>query len=192
MFEGSEHAAILIAVSFQALNRAMKGNQDTLLTDCTVLVLFAGLYVEATLNHIFESIGKDIKEFPISEEKPQGKMQLGLQDKLAWFYNAFIEDPRAANWNEIRKRQINAKLEGMFPGFSELLAFRNDLWLGMINESAKSLITAQRLRQQAKDLIGRLYNIAAEEGYNVPRLVTYGDAIASLTNYRPHVTSSSS
>jgi len=192
MSEGSEHAAILIAVSFQALNRALKGDQDTLLTDCTVLILFAGFYVEATLNHIFESIGMDIKAFHISEENLQGKMQLGLQDKLAWFYNEFIEDPKAANWNEIRKKRINAKLESMFPGFSELLAFRNDLSHGKINESAKSLNIAQRLRQQAKDLVGRLYDIAAKKGYNVPRLVTYRDAIASLTNFRPQVTLSSS
>jgi hypothetical protein len=192
MPEGSKHAAILIAVSYQAMNHALKRDQDTFLTDCTVLTLFAGFYVGATLNHIFESIGKDIKAFPISMEKSQGKMQLGLQDKLAWFYNEFIEDPKAAYWNEIKKKRISEKLESMFPGFSELLAFRNDLSHGKINESAKSLDTAMRLRQQAKDLVKQLYDIAAKEGYNVPCLVTYRDAIASLTNYLPQVTSASS
>ena len=182
MSEGSEHAAILIAVSFQALNRALKANQDTLLTDSTVLILFAGFYVEATLNHILISIGKDIKAFPISEKKPQGKVQPGLQDKLAWFYNEFIEDPKATNWNEMRKKRIYNKLATSFLGFSELLAFRNDLSHGIINETAKSLLTARRLRQQAKDLAGQLYTIAAKNGYDVPRLVTYQDAIASLSS----------
>ncbi len=189
MSEGSEHAAILIAVSFQALNRALKANQDTLLSDCTVLILFAGFYVEATLNHIFESIGKDIKAFPISEKKPQGKVQFGLQDKLAWFYNEFIEYPKATNWSEIRKKRINKKLATTFPGFSELLAFRNDISHGKINEAAKSLPTAKRLRQQAKDLVSQLYTIAAMKGNSVIRLVTYRDAIASLTNFQPEATS---
>ena len=58
MSEGSDHAAILIGASYQALDRAIKGNKATLLTDCTVLILFAGFYVEATLNHIFEFIDK--------------------------------------------------------------------------------------------------------------------------------------
>jgi hypothetical protein len=192
MSEGNDHAAILIAVSFQALNRALKANQDSLLSDCTVLILFAGFYVEATLNHIFESIGKDIKTLPISEKNPQGKVQLGLQDKLAWFYNEFIEEPKATNWNEIKRNGINKKLATTFPGFSELLAFRNDLSHGKINETAKSLPTAKMLRKQAKDVVNQLYTITAKKGYSVPRIVTYQDAIASLTNLRPAVTSISS
>ena len=192
MSEGSKHAAILIAVSFQAMNRALKRDQDTLLTDCTVLILFAGFYVKATLNHIFESIGMDINAFPISKEKTRGKMHPGLQDKLEWFYNEFIEDPKATNWNEIRKKRMNAKLESLFPGFSELLAFRNDLSHGKINESAESLDIALMLRQQAKDLVKQLYDFAAKKGYAVPRDVTFRGAISSLTNYQLQGTSASS
>jgi len=63
MSEGSEDAAILIATSYQALNRAMRTNDDKLITDCTVLVLFAGFYVESTLNHIFKSLELNIETF---------------------------------------------------------------------------------------------------------------------------------
>jgi hypothetical protein len=192
MPEGSGHAAILIAISFQALNRALDENPDTLLSDCTVLILFAGFYVEATLNHIFESIGKDIKEFPLSEKKAHGKNHPGLQDKLAWFYNEFIEDPKATNWEELDAKRIYQKLEKKFPGFTELHEFRNDLSHGKINETAKSLTTAKRLRQQAKDLVDQLYSVAEIKGYYVPRPITYPDAIASLTNFRPEVSSNSS
>lgn len=48
MPEGSRQAALLIAISYQALNRALKAKDETLVSDCTVLTLFAGFYVEAT------------------------------------------------------------------------------------------------------------------------------------------------
>ena len=183
MSEGSDHAAILIATSYQALNRAIQSNQDMLITDCTVLILFAGFYVEATLNHIFEFIDKDINAFPLHENSTSGKRYPGMQDKLAWFYNEFVEESKASNWSEIRKKDINSKLRTMFPGFSELHRFRNDISHGRINETAKSLTTAQTLRQQAKDLVGQLYAITTAKGYAVPRLVTYKDALASLTSH---------
>lgn len=185
MSEGSEHAAILIATSYQALNRAVQGNQDMLITDCTVLILFAGFYVEATLNHIFESTDKDIRAFPNNETAMHGKQNIGMKDKLAWFYNEFIEDDKATNWSDLRDKGIHAKLGTMFPGFSELHSFRNDISHGRINESAKSLETAQKLRQQAKDLVGQLYTITSTNGFTVPRLITYRDALASLANNQP-------
>jgi hypothetical protein len=182
MPEGNEHAAILIATSYQALNRAIQENPDTLITDCTVLILFAGFYVEATLNHIFKFLDKDIEAFPYSEKSNRGKKYPGLKDKLAWFYNEFIEENKASNWSELKKRRIYSKTEGMFPGFSEIHKFRNDISHGEINHSAKSLEIAKRLRQQAKDLVGQLYSITSSKGYNVPRLVTYKDAITSIAN----------
>jgi hypothetical protein len=192
MSEGSEHAAILIATSYQALNRAIQANPETLITDCTVLILFAGFYVEATLNHIFDSTNKNIEAFPISQTNPHGKSYPGMKDKLTWFYNEFIEDNRATSWNKIREDRIAEKAINMFPGFSELHDFRNDISHGIVNESAKSLATAQNLRQNAKDIVGRLYAITSEKGYIVPRLVTYRDAIATLTKSQPSMSTTSS
>lgn len=183
MSEGSDHAAILIATSYQALNRAIQGNQDTLITDCTVLILFAGFYVEATLNYIFEYTDKNIQAFPVNKKYNHGKSNIGLKDKLAWFYNEFINETKASTWKELRERNINVKLAQMFSGFSELHRFRNDISHGRINECAKSLATAQMLRQQAKDLVNQLYAIMATKGYTVPRLITYKDAIASLDKH---------
>ncbi len=181
MSEGSEHAAILIAASYQALNRAIQDDPRTLVTDCTVVILFAGFYVEATLNHIFDSAGKNIHEFPRSPSDSNGKMQPGMKDKLTWFYNEFIEENRATNWQEIRNNRIAEKALGLFPGFGELHDFRNAICHGRINELAKSLESAQTLRQKAKDMVDRFYTITREKGYEVPRSTTYNNAINSLT-----------
>jgi hypothetical protein len=84
--EAGRHAPILIATSWQALGRAVNEGPDTLLCNCTVVVLFAGFYVEANLNHIVQALrlrGR-LKTFT------NGKNHPGLQDKLAWFYNEFI------------------------------------------------------------------------------------------------------
>jgi hypothetical protein len=44
--EGTKHAAVLITTSWQALNRAVQGDHDARLCNCTVVILFAGFYDE--------------------------------------------------------------------------------------------------------------------------------------------------
>jgi hypothetical protein len=85
MPEGSKDAAILIATSWQALNRANFGNPNTLITDCTVVILFAGFFVEANLNYIIEEMGMTahMRGF-LKKDYP------GIQDKLGWFYNEYV------------------------------------------------------------------------------------------------------
>lgn len=182
MSEGSDHAAILIAVSYQALQRAIREDQNTILADCTVLILFAGFYVEATLNHILESINSDIRSFPMSVTISRGKNNIGLQDKLAWFYNEFVEEHKFSYWNDLRGSSIQSKLGELFPGFQELLSFRNDIAHGVISDIARSLDKSEQLRQQAKDIARKLYEISEINGYKVPRLISYQDAIRSMTN----------
>ena len=52
MPEAGRHAPILIATSWQALNRAIDEGAETRICNCIVVILFAGLYVEANLNQI--------------------------------------------------------------------------------------------------------------------------------------------
>jgi hypothetical protein len=108
-----------------------------------------------------------------------------MQDKLGWFYNKFISKTKATNWKDLYDNSIEKKLKRKFPGFSNLYRFRNNISHGEINKSAKSIVTAQRLRKQAKDLVTKIYEISIKKGYTVPRLVTYEDAIASLNTTRP-------
>ena len=187
MSEGSEDAAILIATSYQALHRVLEEKPDTLITDCTVLILFAGFYVEATLNYIIECTDKKNKldSFPQRNNDPHRRNNPGMRDKLAWFYNEFVEVSPASNWRDINLGDIDAKLREKFPGFLELHSFRNDISHGRVNQSARSIATAKRLRQQAKDLVGQLYAITAEKGYTVPRLITYKQALASISKQPP-------
>ena len=56
MPEVSKNAAILIATSFQALNRAKAGDATTMLCNCTITVLFAGFFIEENLDEIVKKM----------------------------------------------------------------------------------------------------------------------------------------
>jgi len=175
MAEGSRHAAILIATSYQALNRAVRGSSQTLFADCTVMVLFASLYVEATVNHIVEHIGK-ANQMTAFLNRPFP----GMQDKIGWFYNEFVARSKAKTRKQMYDNGIEVKLRRKFPGFAQLYRFRNSISHGEIHPLAASLRTALHLRQRAKDLATDLYDIAADAGHPAPRLITYRQAIAAL------------
>ena len=173
MPEAGRHAPILIATSWQALNRAIAEGPDTLLCNCTVVILFAGFYVEANLNYIAERLHLtgQMKGF-LNQKHP------GLQDKLAWFYNEFVARSKAANRDALYHGGIIKRVRRCFPGFARLYRFRNDLSHGVVNNSARSLAETQRLRQQAKDIVSELFAILRKRGHEVPRNMTYYQAIA--------------
>jgi hypothetical protein len=164
--------AILIAVSWQALNRALAGPAETRLCDCTVMVLFAGFYVEANLNYVVAQLGRtnDMRAF-------LGQPYPGLQDKLAWFYNEYVARTRAVDKKTLYRRGIRLKLRRRFPGFAQLYRFRNDLAHGIVNSSARSLAKAQGLRKQAKGVVASLFAIAARHGHAIPTPIDYYKAI---------------
>lgn len=174
MPEGGPHAPILIATSWQALNRALREGPDTLRCNCTVVVLFAGFYVEANLNYIIEQLHMTSAMRTFLEKKHPG-----LQDKLAWFYNEFIARSKARNRNALYKSDIKTKVRRRFPGFAKLYQFRNDISHGVINQSADSVPEVQRLRQQAKDMADEFFLIVKKQGHDLPRDTNYYQAIAS-------------
>lgn len=173
MAEGSKDAMILITTSWQALGRAIQGNPQTMICDCTVVTLFAGFFMEANLNYIIEKLHKkkDMIAFLNNSRYP------GLQDKLAWYYNEYVAKNKAKTRRELFAKGIKSKLRRRYPGFAALYKFRNDLSHGTINDTAWSLSEVVELRQQAKDIVDDLYNIASRAGYIVPRDVTYQNAI---------------
>ena len=75
---------------WQALNRALREGPESLRTNCCVVILFAGFYLEANLNYIAERLHMthQMRAF-LNQRHP------GLQDKLAWFYNEFVA---RSNW----------------------------------------------------------------------------------------------
>jgi hypothetical protein len=182
MSEGSKDAAILIAVSYQALMRALENDEERLFTDCTVMLLFAGYYVEASLNYILDTTGKDIKAFPVSANCSHGKSILGLYHKLSFFYNEFISNSRVSNWADLQRNIGEQLLDKTFPGYGALRDFRNDVSHGVINLSALDFEVAKSIRLQAKALVNHLYKVTEAKGYTIERLTTYKKAIAAINN----------
>jgi hypothetical protein len=173
MPEAGRHAPVLIATSWQALGRAINEGLDTRVCNCTVVVLFAGFYVEANLNHII----RVLKLRSRLETFMGGKKHPGLQDKLAWFYNDFISPARASDLRTARSQGIDRKVRRRFPGFAGLYRFRNDISHGVVNRSGRSLAQAQRLRQQAKKIVSELFEILEQRGHTVRRATSYWKAI---------------
>src|SRR5512145_1941795 len=172
MPEGSKDASILIATSWQALNRAIQSNADTEICDSTIILLFASFFVEANLNYLIEKLHmkKQMRSF-------LGMRYPGLQDKLGWYYNEYMAKTKAKSRKELFTKGIKAKLRRRYPGFATIYRFRNDLSHGKINHTARSLSEVMKLRQQAKAIVDDLFNVATDVGHPVRRVVTYQQAI---------------
>lgn len=176
MPEGGKHAPVLIAASWQALKRAESNDPQTELCNCTIVILFAGFYLEANLNHIIERLHAEQQM-----RKFLGKRYPGLQHKLAWFYNEFVARKKARSRKQLftdKGRVIRRKICSRFPGFAKLHTFRNDLSHGVINSSARSLEETQLLRSRAKEIASELFSIMQKHGHDIPRDINYYDAIA--------------
>jgi len=75
----SKDASLLIATSYQALRRAERGDKSTEITNCVVVILFAGFFIEENLNVII----KEMKKFNEMKKFLGGKEHPGLLDKMA-------------------------------------------------------------------------------------------------------------
>ena len=174
MPEASSDATILIAVSRQALNRTIRRSEETELCDSTVVILFAAFFIEANLNHIIDQLGKEeeLLDFLYGKKRPSEKHP-GLQEKLVWFYNTFIESSPM-----VSKKQVRENLRQRFPGFDEIYEFRNKISHGKVKKEVANRKNAELLRQQAKDMVNELFRlVAAKTGHTILRDVTYKKAI---------------
>ncbi len=169
MPEVSPDASLIIATSWQALGRAELEDRRAAICNCTVIIVFAGFFIEANLNHIIDSMNKskDVKRF-LNAESP------GMQGKLAWFYNEYVARKKTTN-----KKKLYRRLRRKFGGFAEIYRFRNEVSHGIIDRSTANLEVARRLRRNAKDIVAELFKIAKRAGHDIPRGITYQVAIAS-------------
>jgi hypothetical protein len=99
------HPPILIAISWQALNRALAGDPRTRECDCAVV--FAGFYLEADLNDLIRRLGRQGDMLTFLD---RSRRNPGLQDRLAWFCNEYVARSKAKNRDELYRRGIKAKL----------------------------------------------------------------------------------
>lgn len=179
MPEISNNAAILIATSFQALNRAKTHDKATTLCNCTIAILFASFFIEENLDVIIKKMKKD-REMEIFLNKRKGEHP-GLLDKIGWFYNYSISSHKVDDKNSLFTQKLMGKLEKQFPGFRRIYQFRNNVAHGKINRRI-SLEDAKKLRMQAKSIVDTLLSTALELGCYIPREVTYTMAIANTNN----------
>ena len=179
MPEASSDATILIAISWQALNRTIRNDEETMVCDSTVVILFAAFFIESNLNYIVDKLERkeELLGF-LYGKKRRGKKYPGLQDKLSWFYNFFIQSSPAVNRDQMYNNEIKEKVRDNFPGFDEIYEFRNKISHGEVQKTIANRKDAERLRQQAKDIVNELYRlVATTTGLNISRDVTYKDTI---------------
>jgi hypothetical protein len=190
MAEVSKQAKLLINTSFQALGRINFEDKDTFFCNCLVTVVFAGFYLEASLDYLIQEIGKqaEFKEFL------EGKRYPGMQDKLAWFYYHYVVKSEEVDEAMLYKKdkddkQVSGKLEEEFKGFSKIRDFRNDISHGgnvykaieRINEF-KTREDIVQLRTQAKQITDKLIDIANKaEHTNIEKKITFYDVVGPNT-----------
>jgi len=166
MPEVTPDASLIIAISWQALTRAQSRNEETRIADCTVVIVFAAFFIEATLNHFIDKA----KERGGAADPP-GEYD-GLHKKISWVYNFFVADTPIAD-----AALLATKLEEQFPGFDAIRRFRNGVSHGRIDRSAASIENAKHLRAAAKVIVNRLLEIARDNNIEIEREVDYRRAI---------------
>jgi hypothetical protein len=186
MAEGNPDTAILVAISFQAMQRLKHlPREDTRVADTTVMLFFAAVYLEGTVDYIVGAYGKKRSMFKFLYPRGRGRHQHpGLKQKLAWLHNACIaqDGDRCNSRSMLTYRKIGARLRYMFPGFRKLNDFRNTVGHGRVLEV--SFGEALALRKETKATVDRLYD-AAEDEWSKPieRITTYRAATEALKKY---------
>jgi hypothetical protein len=190
MAEGNPDTAILVAISFQAMQRLKRQSEETRVADTTVMLLFAALYLEGTIDYIVSFSGKNrrmitfLNPLPKSKKKSKKRRRRflpGLRLKLTWFHNECIAANRCPGRVSL-KPKIGSRLRRMFPDFRVLNAFRDSVAHGHIHEIDPA--RAKDIRGERKDVVNRLYDAAeAKWGTHVDRITTYDAAIRTLRKY---------
>lgn len=147
MPEGSIDATNLIAARWQALKRAKGGDERTMITNCTIIIVLASFFTEANLNHIINEIKKDGDLHSFMGRHP------GLQDKLAWFYNNDVAKSKADNKRQLFNNGIVKKLKRIFPGYDKIYQFRNNISHSVIDRSIANLEDAKNFECKLRLLL---------------------------------------
>jgi hypothetical protein len=155
-------------------------NPETLRTDCTVMIVFAVFYIEATVDAIVEKMNLRSKMDAFLNPKSDKHYHPGLRHELGWFYNEFVATDKVTTKKKLFRKEhnITRKLRLKFPGYAKLYKFRNGVSHGTIGAVADSLSDAEALRRQAKDIRTELYAIARRYDPTVIPDTTYQEAIA--------------
>jgi len=167
MAEASKEATFLIAVSWQALGLAEKLKQEPKyrIPQTAAMLLFAALYVEATLNIILKQA--EVAEPTIDDA--------GTGQKFLLFYRDVLGRETPTD-----DKEAYLVLAEMFAGSKELWEFRNHLAHGKVNGLICELRPAITLRDKAKRIARSLVNMAQEHEVNVDFNWSFGYLFGDL------------
>jgi hypothetical protein len=183
MAEVSDNAAIFIATSFQAIERAKFGiplNSETV--NLMVSLVFLGFYLEENLDVIIDRLNKrhELKEL-------FGNRESGLKNKFVWFYNSYIALDKLKKFNKLSMDDLLKNLEARFPGFEKIYAFRNPVSHGKIKHSL-SISEVNALRERAKAITSELLEIIdKKEGVVIEKNIDYMDAFINFEKTHPSI-----
>lgn len=181
MAEVSDNAAIFIATSYQAMERAKFGippNSQTV--NLMVSLVFLGFYLEESIDVIINRLNK-------SNELTElfGKKEFGLKYKYGWFYNAYIAPSKLNKSNKPFMDNLLKNLDVRFPGFEKIYTFRNPVSHGKIQHSL-TIPEVYALRENAKAITDELLKIVAQkERIVIEKNVNYKDALIDFDRTHP-------
>ena len=187
MAEVSDNAAIFIATSFQAMERAKFGTPPNSVTlNLMIALVFLGFYLEENLDVIIKKVNKDgeLREF-FNDKK--GKKKFGLLSKFGWFYNSYIAYSKLEKSSKLFMDDLVNNLETMFPGFEKIYTFRNPVSHGKIQHSL-SIPDVYELRVRAKAITSELLEIVNhKEGVVIEKNINYKDALINFEKTHPSI-----
>jgi hypothetical protein len=164
--EVSKDAMWLITVSWQALKRAereeVEKDEVGRICDCTVVLAFAGFFVEATLAHIIEALGEWEKMLEFLDMHKTPFPTPTLFNRFQWFYNKRLSNTPVAKKSQLPARdEMMTLLEAEFPGIRTLFEFRNSVAHGTMHKVVLDLGQTVELRKKAKAIASKLRETAS-------------------------------
>jgi len=187
MAEVSDNAAIFIATSFQAMERAKFGiPTDSVTVNLMIALVFLGFYLEENLDVIITRVNRDgeLREF-FKDKK--GKKKFGLLNKFGWFYNSYIAPSKLQKSSELFMENLVKNVDARFPGFEKIYTFRNPVSHGKIQHSL-SIPDVYALRERAKAITSELLEIVYQkEGVVIEKNINYKDAFINFDKTHPSI-----
>jgi len=167
--EVNKDAMWLITVSWQALKRAegeeVEKDEVGRICDSTVILAFAGFYVEATLSHIIEALGEYENMIEFLDIHTTTFPTPTLFNRFQWFYNKYISSAPVSKKSQLPARgEMMRLLDVEFPGIMTLLEFRNSVAHGTMHKVVLDLGQTLNLRKKAKEIASKLRETASAKG----------------------------
>ncbi len=173
MPEGNSDAMLLIAISWQAMKRREERKTIAWITDSIINVLFMSFYIEANLRYIMETL-KD--QFPVNPPNEYSSMMQKLTF-LDGYFSCLANDRKVGSdgW-----RPSNEDLFEEYQGLQRINDFRDSISHGRVIKASKEVVDEGILRDQAKEIVNKIFEKARGAGFSIQRSTDYIQAIGEF------------